>query len=502
MINNPMYKYRNYISSFLIVFFLLLYLEPSVAQDTVSNLQGVPKEFSALDTTWMLIAASLVFFMNAGFAMVESGFCSEGKYLNVLAKNLIVFCVSTLAFFCVGFRFMFGDGDNLAFGPIGFLFDTAFPSSSDFYPFPKGFNDLKEFWGSRSFTALFFFQLAFAGTTATIVSGAVAERIRFWAFILFSFILIAFIYPLTGYWVWNPNNAWLLNLLNFHDFAGSTVVHSVGGMAALMGAWLLKPRNGRFGYDVYTQDFSGEEKEFNPNNLGFATLGCFILWVGWFGFNGGSTRFLEYVPHIILTTMLAGSFGGVGVTLWSPMFTGKKLSLSALINGILGGLVSITASSAYVDAKSACIIGLFSAFIVLLGEQFLNLMKIDDPVGAVQVHLFCGFWGTIAVGIFAQDASIDFSGKDGWNWITQTIFQALGWIAVVGTVGILSLITWLVVGYLLDLFDRFSDGKNLFNDYSDLNMMSIIVASFSRARNGIRVSPESEDSGGDATITN
>lgn len=487
MINNPIYKYRNYISSFLIVFFLLLYLEPSVAQETLV----VPKEFSELDTIWMLIAAALVFFMNAGFAMVESGFCSEGRSLNVLAKNLIVFCVSTFAFFCVGFRFMFGDNESsLALGPIGLFFNTEFPSSSDLYPFPEGFDGLKAFWGSRSFTALFFFQLAFAGTTATIVSGAVAERIRFWAFILFSFILIAFIYPLIGYWVWNPTNPLLFDLLNFHDFAGSTVVHSVGGMAAFMGAWLLKPRQGRFGYDVDTQDFSGEEKKFTPNNLGFATLGCFILWVGWFGFNGGSTRFLEYVPHIILTTMLAGSFGGVGVTLWSPLFTERQLSLSSLINGVLGGLVSITASSAYVDAKNACIIGLVSAFIVLWGEKFLNRIKIDDPVGAIQVHLFCGGWGTIAVGIFAQNASQDFSGK--YNWLIQTGLQLFGWLIVVLAVGILSGITWIVVGFLLYIIDRLAEGKNPFDGYYNWTI--------SRSGNGIRVSPDSEASGGDKTI--
>ena len=161
--------------------------------------------------------------------------------------------------------------------------------------------------------------------------------------------------------------------------------------------------------------------------------------------------------------------------------------------------MSITASSAYVDAKSACFIGLVSAFVVLAGEEFLNLMKIDDPVGAVQVHLFCGFWGTIAVGIFAQDASEDFSGK--FDWITQTIFQALGWIVVVGTVGFLSFITWILVGWLLDLFDRVSAGENPFDGDPDWNIMDLIVDSFSRARNGIRVSPESEAAGGDTTIT-
>ena len=375
-------KYWSFI--FLLTVTFLIAISPQTFAQVTTDQTPISTElFSAINTIWMLIAALLVFFMNAGFAMLEAGICRTENATNILAKNLIVFCVAATAFFIFGFRFMFGDSDNPVFGQLGIFVDSLFPSEINLNPFPQGFENLRIFWDNRSFAAIFFFQLSFAGTAATIVSGAVAERIKFWGFILFSFVLVGFIYPLVGYWVWGESG-WLASALNFHDFAGSTVIHCVGGTAALVGAWLLKPRHGKFGYDSKTESFPyGEEVEkFEPCNPGFTTLGCLILWVGWFGFNGGSTRFLDYVPHVIVTTMFASTAGGLAILLYSPLVTGYKVRLSSIINGVLGGLVSITASSAYVDILGACIIGAVGGILVLVGESLLqtNLLRIDGQV--------------------------------------------------------------------------------------------------------------------------
>lgn len=472
-----------------------------LVQAGVAIAQGTPPEeasFDAVKNIWMLVAGILVFFMNAGFAMLETGFCRTTNAINVLAKNLMVFCIATVAFWLFGFRWMFGDTDSGVIGAIGLPIEILFPIAGRENPFPAdGFNDLMGSWGGYSFATLFFFQLVFAGTAATIVSGAVAERIKFWAFILFSFALVAFIYPLTGNWVWG-SNGWLANNINFRDFAGSTVVHSVGGMAAFFGAWFLGPRNGRFGYDATQCKFVEKEntKEFTPHNLGFATLGCLILWLGWFGFNGGSTDSLEYIPHIIATTMLSAATGGIVPIVSSIGFTSRNVSLGKIINGILGGLVGITASSAYVDLTSAAIIGAVSGIVVLLGESLLETVRIDDPVGAIPVHLFCGLWGTIAVGIFGDPASapfgIDILQYDRW---TQILYQLIGWISVMGTVAILSLFFWVAIGVVLSLENTFRelDGKSVFDG---------LVEIFKQGKRGIRVSVEEEEAGSDRTIEN
>lgn len=417
---------------------------------------------------WMLIAGFLVFFMNAGFAMVEAGFCRRNNAINVLAKNLIVFCISALAYWILGFGLMFGNttviGNSLS-GQTGFFFDI--------FTNNNGFSELLEAWPGRSLSTLFFFQLTFAGTAATIVSGAVAERIRLWAFLLFSFCLVGIIYPIVGHWIWS-SQGWLYNLLKFRDFAGSTVVHSVGGMAGLVGAWLLNPRHGRFGYNSRNETFHDEElQDFTPHNLGFATLGCLVLWLGWFGFNGGSVLFLISIPSVIVTTMIAAASGGFFALILSPSI-GNKASLGSIINGILGGLVGITASSAYVDIKSAIIIGGVSGLVVLLSEALLKKLKIDDPVGAIPVHLFCGFWGTIAVGLFSNKNSEEFiSGLTQDNLISQTVFQLLGWGIVMFFTGILSLFFWLVIGNILHFWQQFTfrnkNKKQQSQSYPSLN---------------------------------
>ena len=474
-------------------------------------------KLNEVGTIWLLVASSLVFFMNAGFAMLETGFCRTNNAVNILAKNLIVFCISTVAFWLFGFRFMFGDSGSLVFGQLGLALDLPFPSITDSNAFPNnGFDKfLKDSKNNpffdRSFAAFFFFQLAFAGTAATIVSGAVAERVKFWAFILFSFFLVGFIYPLIGHWIWGGGFLYS-NPINFRDFAGSTVVHTVGGTAALVGAWLLKPRNGKFGYDPEDGTFSSVEdpNNFKPYNLSLAVIGCFILWLGWFGFNGGSTAKLEYVPHVMATTLFAAATGGVSATLFSAGLTGKKVSLSSIINGILGGLVGITASSAYVDIGSAGIIGALSGIIVLVGDNLLKFCKIDDPVGAVPVHLFCGGWGTIAVGIFSSGLSVEYdvAKLSSYNRLTQVFYQFLGWFVVVFVVALLSVIFWILIGICLHLLEKgqkISEGEEStigINDdiESDLGLLASTINLVKIGARSIRVSVEEEEQGSDQTI--
>ena len=458
--------------------------------------------FDAIGTIWLLIASALVFFMNAGFAMLEAGFCRTRNAVNILAKNLVVFCVATFAFWLFGFRLMFGDSGSALFGPAGLTVHFPFPTASVPNPFPMGFESLASAWEGRSFSALFFFQLVFAGTAATIVSGAVAERIKFWAFILFSFVLVGCIYPLVGYWVWG--GGWLSAYpIQFRDFAGSTVVHSVGGIAAFVGAALIGPRHGKFGYSATHSDFSGKEdaQKFQPYSLSFATLGCLILWLGWFGFNGGSTVRLEYVPHILTTTFFAAAAGGLGAIIFSPFVTEEKARLSSIINGILGGLVGITASSAYVSISIAIIIGAVSALLVLASDKQLKRWNIDDPVGAIPVHLVSGAWGTLAVGLFASSSSSEYQ-LENYRRITQVLYQVLGWLSVSITVALLSLITWIAIGALLYLSSPANEkvSKQQLEEMSNTQSVSPIAYWFYLCRRGLRVPVALEEQGQEPTL--
>ncbi|MFB2895483.1 ammonium transporter [Aerosakkonemataceae cyanobacterium BLCC-F50] len=361
----------------------------------------------ALDTVWVVIAAFLVFFMNAGFCMLETGFCREKNAVNVLAKNLIVFALSTLAFWAIGFSLMFADGNDFIGGLGGMFLNGAdnSPATGDAY---KGiFGALN--WTGVPLEAKFLFQLVFAGTAATIVSGAVAERIKFIDFLIFSILLVGIAYPITGHWIWG--GGWLADM-GFFDFAGSTVVHSVGGWAALMGAAFLGPRIGRYQ--------SGGTVALPGHNMSIATLGCLILWLGWFGFNPGSTMAADgrAIAHIALTTNMAGAVGGIAATITAWLYLGKP-DLSMIINGILAGLVGITASCAYVNMGSAFIIGLIAGVIVVFSVTFFDNLKIDDPVGATSVHLVCGVWGTLAVGLFSV-------GPGGYPWMVDLAGKPVG----------------------------------------------------------------------------
>ena len=369
-----------------------------------------------LDAIWILVASVFVIFMNAGFGMLESGFCRQKNTVNILAKNLIVFAIATLVYWSIGFSIMFA-GDHPFIGAGGF-FLTGEPSTYGLDPFPAGL----------PVPVFFLFQAAFAATAATIVSGAVAERVEFLAFLLFSILITGISYPITGHWIWG-SGGWL-GAMGFKDFAGSTAVHSVGGWAALVGAYILGPRRGKY-------DEKNQPQAIPGHNMGFATLGCLILWIGWFGFNPGSQLAAdENVVYIAVTTNLAAAAGGAtaAITSWSK---DKKPDLSMIINGVLAGLVGITAGCDGVSYLEAVIIGSIAGIIVVFSVSFFDKLTIDDPVGAISVHLICGIWGTLAVGIFVEDTSIitQFIGIISVGLFT-VILSSIFWLALRATVGI------------------------------------------------------------------
>ncbi|WP_319420354.1 ammonium transporter [Pleurocapsa sp. FMAR1] len=395
-----------------------------IVWNTAATAQGLepPTDLAQLtivvDTVFLLASSILVIFMNAGFGMLEAGFCRQKNAVNILAKNLIVFAIATLAYWAVGYALMYGEG-NPFIGLQGFFFNgDSIPYGNE--PYPAAVPE----------TVSFLFQVAFAATAATIVSGAVAERIKFGAFLIFSTLLVAISYAVTGHWVWDGGwlNSGADGALAFHDFAGSTIVHSVGGWAALVGAAILGPRLGKYQ--------NGRIGAIPGHNMGFATLGCLILWIGWFGFNPGSELAADAnVPYIAVTTNLAAAAGGTTATFTSWLKDGKP-DLSMIINGILAGLVSITAGCDDVSLLSAVIIGAIAGIIVVFSVAFFDSIKIDDPVGATSVHLVCGIWGTLAVGIFGTA-----------NIITQIIgiasigaftvvFSAIVWTLLKVTIGI------------------------------------------------------------------
>lgn len=388
----------------------------------------------ALDTLWVILAACLVFFMNAGFGMLETGFCQAKNAVNILAKNFIVFSVAAVAFWIVGFALMFGDGNSWIGLSGWFLLGTDnSPAVNETYS--GVFSSLS--WTAVPLTAKFFFQLAFAATAATIVSGAVAERIKFSSFILFSFLLVALVYPIAGHWTWG--GGWLAEL-GFSDFAGSTVVHSVGGWAALTGAFLLGARKGKFSSDGCVHAIPG-------HNMSLATLGTFILWLGWFGFNPGSTMAAdpEAISLIAVNTFMAAAAGCLLATLTSWLIIGKP-DLSMLLNGTLAGLVAITAPCNAVSIASSVLIGSVAGILVVFSVLFFDRIRIDDPVGAVSVHLVNGVWGTLAVGLFAAETGFLMGGG-----FRQTLIQMAG----IGAVGLLTLtsssLLWLALKVTLGI---------------------------------------------------
>ena len=407
------------------VIFLLGACSPVFAEDAT-----ITTNARSIDLVWMLVAAFLVFFMQPGFAMVEAGFTRAKNAVNIVMKNLMDFSLGSLAFFMIGFGLMFGSQNA------GYFLFGADPTSAD---------------GSWRI-GFYMFQVVFAATAATIVSGAMAERTKFTAYLLYSVVISALIYPISGSWAWGSllggEPGWLENM-GFTDFAGSTVVHSVGGWAGLMGALLLGPREGK-----YSTNGNGDKhaNAIPGHNIPLAALGVFILWFGWFGFNAGSTTAGTNVSIAVIsvTTTLAASAGALGamLTVW---LTFGLPDASMTLNGVLAGLVAITAGCANVSPLSAVFIGGLAGILVVYSvELFDKILKVDDPVGAISVHGVCGAFGTLMVGIFAQP---EFGGASGLLFgggLTLFKTQLIGVVAVffwtVVTSGILFLIIKHTVG--------------------------------------------------------
>lgn len=342
-----------------------------------------------VNTIWVVFAASLVFFMQAGFAMLESGMVRSKNSVNVIMKNYIDMAFCALAFWLVGYGLMFGSNPTGFFGTDHFMLNDE---------------------DSWSYTLLLF-QIMFAATAATIVSGALAERIRYWPYIISAILISSFIYPLFGSWAWGGNSdnqtmGWL-KALGFIDFAGSSVVHAIGGWCALAGVIVLKPRLGRFDkvrkHAVATISNQRKQHPMPGHNLPMVALGGFILWFGWFGFNGGGALEANAnIGKIILNTHLSGAAGVFGAML-TLLIIRQPLLLTRAVNGGLGGLVAICAGCAYIEPPFAIVTGFIAGIITIFGNQLLEKLRLDDAIGAVPVHAFAGTWGTLAVGLFHSE---------------------------------------------------------------------------------------------------
>ena len=344
-------------------------------------------QFTA-NNVWMMIAAALVFIMHLGFATLETGLTRSKNAVNILFKNTFIVCVGLLTYYIIGFNVMYPGDAWIAKGFLGF----AGPGLT----LPDNGNTVEYASGGYTYYTDFLFQAMFAATAATIVSGAVAERIKLPSFMVFSTLFVALVYTIAGSWTWGKG--WL-NDLGFHDFAGSTLVHSVGGWGALVGAALLGPRLGKYSKD-------GKMTPIPGSNMPLATIGVFLLWLGWFGFNGGSVLSADpaMTSIVLVTTCLAAASGCMGAII-AYTFVSRKPDLSMALNGILAGLVGITAGADAVSPFSSILIGLIAGALVVGSVLFFDRIKVDDPVGAVSVHLTCGIWGTLAVGIFGPDYS-------------------------------------------------------------------------------------------------
>lgn len=368
---------------------------------------------SSADTVWVLIAAALVMFMQPGFAMVEAGFTRAKNSANILMKNIMDFSFGSLFFWIIGFSIMFGAGNGGFIGKINL--------------FGSGIED-----GDIPGLAFLIFQTVFAATAATIVSGAMAERTEFRTYIIFSIVITTIIYPVSGHWIWG--GGWLSSMkIPFHDFAGSTVVHSVGAWVGLAGAAILGPRIGKY---------NGKTNAIPGHSLTLGALGVFILWFGWFGFNAGSqlassgTENSYAIAHIFVTTNLSAASGVIGALLTAWILY-KKPILSLTLNGALAGLVAITAGTDVVSPAGAVAIGLMAGVLLVFSVSlFDNILKIDDPVGAISVHGVCGAFGTLMVGIFSTDGGLLYGGGAG--------------LLLSQLIGVVSVAVWaLGTGYIL-----------------------------------------------------
>src|SRR5690554_3600026 len=401
----------------------------------------------ALDTFWVLFAAVLVFFMQTGFALVEAGFSRTKNTTNILFKNLMDFCMGTIAFWVIGYGIMYGTGSGFfgeleIFSKVNHALELGIPNS-----------------------AFFIFQLVFAATAATIVSGAMAERTKFKAYLMYSVAITAIIYPVSGHWVWG--GGWLSAMETpFHDFAGSTVVHSMGGWLAFIGAAFLGPRIGKYK--------KGKVNAIPGHSLTLAALGVFILWLGWFGFNPGSTLSFsdpELVARIFVTTNGAAAAGGIATLLLTWIRYGKP-TFSMTLNGVLAGLVAITAGCDVVTPGGAILIGFIAGILVVYSVEFLDKkLKVDDPVGAISVHGVCGAFGTLMVGLFS--ASGDLPGLLYGGDASVLISQLIGVLAIAAWAGFAGTILFATLKYTIGIrvsakeeeigLDYFEHGEKAYN---------------------------------------
>lgn len=338
----------------------------------------------------MMVCTALVFFMHLGFSFLEIGLTRQKNTVNILFKNVFIITVGLLLYYIGGFNLMYPGFEE---GDAGILKFAGFGIAA-----PEGGMTPEYASGGYTWWTDFLFQGMFAATAATIVSGAVAERVKLGSFMVFTIIYVGLVYPIVGAWKWG--GGWL-DGLGFYDFAGSTLVHSVGGWGALIAIYLLGARIGKFGED-------GKPKAIPGHNLPLAAAGVLILWLGWFGFNGGSVLSAdpELTSLVLVTTCLAAAAGGVSAFVTS-FLKYKNFDLTMFLNGILGGLVGITAGADQMTPNEAVIIGLIAGVVIVFGVALIDKLKLDDPVGAVAVHLICGIWGTLAVGIFGAMAGFD-----------------------------------------------------------------------------------------------
>jgi Amt family ammonium transporter len=377
----------------------------AVAGAASAQTGGPPATARGVDTLWVLVAAFLVFFMQAGFGMVEAGFIRAKNACNILTKNFLDYCVASIMFFLVGYALMFGSGS-------GFLGLSGFGMAGAENP------------SGVSLFAFWLFQAAFCGAAATIVAGGMAERMKFPAYLMYTAVISALVYPIVGHWIWS-GEGWLARL-GFGDFAGSTVVHATGGWVAFVGTVMLGPRIGKFGP-------GGRARAIPGHSIPLAALGVFLLWFGWFGFNPGSTLAVgdgEAIGRVAMNTNLAACAGAVSAMLAVWMAFGKP-DLSMTMNGALAGLVAVTAPCAFVSGAAAIAIGAVGGVIVVFGVALLDRIGVDDPVGAVPVHGMNGVWGTLAVGLWGREAlGLSRDGLLHGGGAVQLGVQALGAVCV------------------------------------------------------------------------
>ena len=414
---------------------------------TLEEFQAMPLAYPKfmVDNLWILISAALVFIMHLGFATLETGLTRQKNTVNILFKNLFIISIGIVSYALTGFNTMY-PGDFNGFlaikGMIGFDGDVA---------------NLTNQYADYTYWADFIFQAMFAATAATIVSGAVAERVKLSGFMLYAAILVAFIYPIAGSWKWG--GGWL-DGMGFYDFAGSSIVHAFGGFAALAAVIVLGPRAGKY--------VDGEIKPILGHSMPLATIGVFLLWLGWFGFNGGSVLSADpgLVSIVFVTTSLAAAVGCLAAMVTSQIFL-KKPDVTMALNGILAGLVGITAGADTVEWTGAMIIGLVAGIIVVFSIVIIDRIKIDDPVGAISVHGICGIWGTIAVGIFSTNPEHSFS--------TQLI-GTLSYAAFAFVVSlILALLAKATLGFRVDEDEEYEGldlsehGQPAYADFQNIN---------------------------------